>query len=124
MTNSHGSVWSPKARSSGRTWVLERAENLVSHHLRVLRDAGLVESRRDGKMVLYSLTQHGRAVLKATLAELVLIARIGNGQLREKRLRGRCGVSHVHPEKGDSPQAASPAVAATSATTVATLLTG
>jgi DNA-binding transcriptional ArsR family regulator len=37
-------------------WVSERAENLVSHHLRVLRAAGLVSSRRDGKMVMYSLT--------------------------------------------------------------------
>jgi DNA-binding transcriptional ArsR family regulator len=53
------------------SWVLERAENLVSHHLRVLRTAGLVEGRRDGKMVLYSLTQRGRALLETTLAEHV-----------------------------------------------------
>lgn len=46
-------------------WVAERAENLVSHHLRVLRTAGLVTSRRDGKMVLYSLTPSGRALLAA-----------------------------------------------------------
>lgn len=48
-------------------WVAERAENLVSHHLRTLRSAGLVASRRDGKMVLYSLAPVGRALL-ATLA--------------------------------------------------------
>lgn len=53
------------------SWVLERAENLVSHHLRVLRTAGLVESRRDGKMVMYSLTERGRALLEATLADHV-----------------------------------------------------
>ena len=29
---------------------------LLSHHLRVLRDAGLVQSVRDGKARLYSLT--------------------------------------------------------------------
>src|SRR5918996_6565492 len=46
-------------------WVSERAENLVSHHLRALRAAGLVSSRRDGKMVLYSLTPGGRALLAA-----------------------------------------------------------
>src|SRR3954471_14694768 len=40
-------------------WISERAENLVSHHLRVLREYGLVRSRRDGKMVLYSLTETG-----------------------------------------------------------------
>ncbi len=49
-------------------WVAERAENLVSHHLRQLRSHGLVESRRDGKMVMYSLTERGRELLAATLA--------------------------------------------------------
>jgi ArsR family transcriptional regulator, lead/cadmium/zinc/bismuth-responsive transcriptional repressor len=49
-------------------WVSERAENLVSHHLRVLRAAGLVRSRRDGKMVMYSLTGPGRSLLCAVLA--------------------------------------------------------
>jgi DNA-binding transcriptional ArsR family regulator len=49
-------------------WVVERAENLVSHHLRLLRSQGLVTSRRDGKMVMYSLTERGRELLTATLA--------------------------------------------------------
>lgn len=48
-------------------WVTERAENLVSHHARVLRSLGLARSRRDGKMVLYSLTDTGRAMLVAVL---------------------------------------------------------
>jgi DNA-binding transcriptional ArsR family regulator len=54
-------------------WVSERAENLVSHHLRALRAAGLVGSRRDGKMVMYSLTDAGRSLLAAVLdrAELM-----------------------------------------------------
>jgi ArsR family transcriptional regulator, lead/cadmium/zinc/bismuth-responsive transcriptional repressor len=49
-------------------WVAERAENLVSHHLRRLRSDGLVASRRDGKMVMYSLTDRGRELLAVTLA--------------------------------------------------------
>lgn len=53
------------------SWILERAENLVSHHLRLLRSANLVTSRRDGKMVMYALTGRGRALLEATLAERV-----------------------------------------------------
>ena len=50
-------------------WVTARAENLVSHHLRLLRAAALVSSRREGKMVMYSLTERGRAWLEATMAE-------------------------------------------------------
>src|ERR671919_55453 len=49
-------------------WVAERAENLVSHHLRQLRLHGLVVSRRDGKMVMYSLSERGRELLTSTLA--------------------------------------------------------
>ena len=49
-------------------WVTERAENLVSHHVRMLRSLGLAASRRDGKMVLYGLTDSGRALLEAVLA--------------------------------------------------------
>jgi DNA-binding transcriptional ArsR family regulator len=45
-------------------WITERAENLVSHHLRALRAAGLADYRRDGKMSLYSLTERGRALLE------------------------------------------------------------
>jgi len=51
-------------------WIAERAENLVSHHLRALRTAGLADYRRDGKMALYSLTAHGHALLD-TLASKV-----------------------------------------------------
>jgi ArsR family transcriptional regulator, lead/cadmium/zinc/bismuth-responsive transcriptional repressor len=45
-------------------WVLERAQNLVSHHLRALRTSGLVDYRREGKMALYSLTERGQALLE------------------------------------------------------------
>ncbi|MFZ1996640.1 MAG: metalloregulator ArsR/SmtB family transcription factor [Solirubrobacteraceae bacterium] len=48
-------------------WITERAENLVGHHLRALRDAGLASSRRDGKIVFYSLTESGRRLLDALL---------------------------------------------------------
>jgi DNA-binding transcriptional ArsR family regulator len=48
-------------------WVTERAENLVSHHVRALRTLGLAESRRDGKMVLYRLTPRGDALLEAVV---------------------------------------------------------
>ena len=50
-------------------WISGRAQNLVSHHLRVLRSHELVTSRRDGKLVMYSLTETGRAVLGVVLGE-------------------------------------------------------
>src|SRR3954453_4788595 len=50
-------------------WVLGRAQNLVSHHLRALRDAGVVDSRRDGKTVMHSLTAEGAALLRSVLGE-------------------------------------------------------
>jgi DNA-binding transcriptional ArsR family regulator len=48
-------------------WVCERSDKLISHHARALRSAGLVASRRQGKMVLYGLTERGRAVLGVVL---------------------------------------------------------
>lgn len=50
-------------------WITSRPQNLVSHHVRVLRAAGLVTSRRDGKLVMYSLTPAGRELLSSVLHE-------------------------------------------------------
>ena len=49
--------------------MLERAQNLVSHHLRALRTSGLVDYRREGKMALYSLTERGQALLELVGAQ-------------------------------------------------------
>jgi DNA-binding transcriptional ArsR family regulator len=51
------------------SWIAERKQALVSHHLRTLRSEGLVSSRRDGKLVMYSLTDAGRSLLSAVLGE-------------------------------------------------------
>jgi DNA-binding transcriptional ArsR family regulator len=50
-------------------WISGRAQNLVSHHLRLLRSHGLVTSRRDGKLVMYSLTGEGSGLLGAALGD-------------------------------------------------------
>lgn len=49
------------------SWISERAANLVSHHLRALRAHGLVRSRREGKLVIYALTDDGRHLVEAVL---------------------------------------------------------
>lgn len=54
-------------------WVLERPQNLVSHHVRTLRAAGLARSRRDGKMVMYELTPAGIALVEAIVGEEAVV---------------------------------------------------
>lgn len=49
-------------------WILGRSERLVSHHARLLKAAGLARSRRDGKMVMYELTEQGGALLDVVMA--------------------------------------------------------
>ena len=46
-------------------WIVGRDEKLVSHHTRALRAAGLAVSERRGRMVMYELTDRGRALLGA-----------------------------------------------------------
>jgi DNA-binding transcriptional ArsR family regulator len=40
--------------------VLDVEQSLLSHHLQVLRENGLVQSRREGKAVRYRLTREAR----------------------------------------------------------------
>lgn len=47
------------------TWIVGRSQNLVSHHLRKLRGAGMVTSRREAKIVFYALTPVARDLLGA-----------------------------------------------------------
>ena len=51
-------------------WITVRPENLVSHHLRTLRAAGLVTSRREHKIVFYALTELGTRLLDTHLAPI------------------------------------------------------
>jgi DNA-binding transcriptional ArsR family regulator len=48
-------------------WVVGVSQGLVSHHLRQLKNASLVSSRRQGKLVMYQLTVRGRELTAAIL---------------------------------------------------------
>ena len=61
------------------SWIAGRSQNLVSHHLRTLRSLGMVRSRRDGKLVMYSLTGEGRSLLSAVLGEASRVEPTGVG---------------------------------------------
>jgi len=50
-------------------WIVGRDEKLVSHHLRLLRTAGLATSARDGKLVMYELTALGGRLVDAVTNE-------------------------------------------------------
>lgn len=50
-------------------WVVGQAQNLVSHHLRQLKTAGMVSSRRQGRLVMYRLTDRGLALAAAVLGD-------------------------------------------------------
>lgn len=54
-------------------WIAEKAENLIGHHLRVLREAGLAGSRREGKIVFYKLTLTGEQLLDAMHAAATMV---------------------------------------------------
>lgn len=51
------------------SWVVGQAQNLTSHHLRQLKIGGLVTSRRDGRLVMYALSERGRALVAAVFGE-------------------------------------------------------
>jgi ArsR family transcriptional regulator, arsenate/arsenite/antimonite-responsive transcriptional repressor len=42
-------------------------QNLASHHLKALRDAGLVKTRREGRWIIYSLNPERLKTLSETL---------------------------------------------------------
>ena len=52
------------------SWIAQRSQNLVSHHMRSLRAEGLVRSRREGKMTMYSLTRAGEDLVETSLKQL------------------------------------------------------
>lgn len=54
-------------------WILGRSQALMSHHLRALREAGLVASRREARMVFYSLTAEAAALLEAVVGSEVSV---------------------------------------------------
>ena len=46
-------------------WVVDRQKSLVSHHLKRLRDAGLVVSEREGRLVRFEATGQGAGLVRA-----------------------------------------------------------
>jgi len=49
------------------TYILKMSQSRVSHQLRILRDAGLAEDKRDGKWMIYALPRGARGRLRPLL---------------------------------------------------------
>ena len=49
---------------------LDSAQSRLSFHLKTLKDAGLVDHRREGRWVYYSLNPEAVAVIEAVVASL------------------------------------------------------
>ena len=46
----------------------ELSQSLISHHLADLKDAGLINSRKQGLKMYYALTEYGTHIVKAIFA--------------------------------------------------------
>jgi DNA-binding transcriptional ArsR family regulator len=50
------------------SWIAQRPQNLTSHHMKVLKRAGIVSARKQGKMTMYRLTGEGSRLADSALA--------------------------------------------------------
>lgn len=57
------------------SWIAQRAQNLVSHHMRLLKVEGLVTARKEGKMTMYALTPVGRTLVETAAGLNAEVAR-------------------------------------------------
>ena len=65
---------------------IDLAQPTVSHHLRVLREAGLVRAERRGSWVYFSLSAEGVARLQRIVAGLLPVAGLGHTAIAGRRL--------------------------------------
>lgn len=54
-------------------WVVGQSQNLVSHHLRRLKIACMVTSRRQGRLVIYRLSDRGRVLTEGVMATVTSV---------------------------------------------------
>ncbi|MGM9630209.1 ArsR/SmtB family transcription factor [Butyricicoccus sp.] len=49
---------------------LSISQSTLSHHMKVLTDAGIVKGRKDGRWIYYSVDEAGRTCVQSFLAQL------------------------------------------------------
>jgi ArsR family transcriptional regulator len=63
------------------TFILKMSQSRVSHQLRILRDAALVEDKRDGKWMIYGIPPGVRDTLRPLLDLFGKEERMGSAEL-------------------------------------------
>jgi ArsR family transcriptional regulator len=53
-------------------------QNLVSHHLRTLREAGLLQSRKDGRWMYYCINKERVAAMQPLMSDLFDASRVND----------------------------------------------
>ena len=55
---------------------LDIAQSTLSHHMKILCDSGIVDSRKDGKWTYYIISDEGTGYAKALLTELTTLTAV------------------------------------------------
>ena len=71
------------------TDVLNLAPSTVSKHLSLLHDADLIEDRKEGKWVNYSLPRKGRIPLASEMLKLIRISLTDDSQIQADRKKAQ-----------------------------------
>ncbi|MGZ5496073.1 MAG: ArsR/SmtB family transcription factor [Candidatus Aminicenantales bacterium] len=89
-------------------FILEMEQSRVSHHMRVLREAGLAEDVRDGRWIIYRVPKEARPLLEGLFAgplrERIGLSREASGDARQleacirENVRGRVCETRPRPE--------------------------
>lgn len=65
------------------TAILKLEQSRISHQLRILRDAGIVEDRRDGRWIVYAIPEGPRPTLNLLLKNLLKEKLAESDEIRE-----------------------------------------
>lgn len=69
--------------------IMDIAQPTLSHHMKILTDAGIVEYRKEGKWIYYSISENGKRNLTKLILNYMLFCELSEDSL--KSLEGVVG---------------------------------
>ena len=78
--------------------LLNKRQAYISQHLMVLRDAGILDTRRDGKYVFYRVADKSIFVLIETIAQMLDIPTDQIPTITEPGMHANCACPNCDPE--------------------------